>query len=877
MNTKLQIILKICMALCLCTAMLCPAAAKAPNPGYGIHIQTAPHDASEYTSILLDNGEPLTTDGKTIRIDMDLWAYPDNPLGSICKVIADNNSNIDLMYCIGADYIRFPMLVTGDRDIVQSEPLDYGKWVHVRLTMSPETGEVELDYNGVVSKTTYDAFVGAGSIRIAMGFCTLTEYPLFDVASVAIRDVEIHRGDKAIRHWKMERHDGDVCYDEIKHSPATVENASWLIDENASWKKIYSAEFSYYPSVAFDPRVSTFYMASKDSPTLYVFHVNEETTDTIRVKGGEYAAVYPNQLMYIPQHQQLLSYNLDENIFSFYDPVKQSWSSGRKTAKEHAYWNNTTVFDPADSAIVSFGGYGFFHYNNTLLRSYPYSDRPQSAKKLTAIHPRYSCSSALVDGTLYIFGGRGCQSGRQELGPRNYYDMYAVDLKTDSVTMLWDLKDSPMGKGNDFIPGENMVYDRESDAMYILTTYHGGSLFKVDMKTGRFEQMSLDINASLQAQTLYYNLYYSPTQKSFYAVIVNSDIQGVSTLNIYQLDYPPVAVASLSQNIAGSEDSGNNKPLIITLICLGIAACGLGGWWFIRRRKRVPVKPQQAVKPAEAVVRSDGPEDKPEDKPEEPESDLQAAPEPEPAPAFYNLEKSSVRLLGGFRVFDAKGEDITNQFTPTLKNLLILLILHTGKNPMGIPNSKILTLLWGDKEEEAAKNNRNVYMSRLRNILVQIGDVTVQSHNGFRNISFGEGTTCDYLEAMRLFEDNSNENIDRLLELLLNGMVLPNVENDIVDTFKSAFSDRTLDLFSALLKQPGLSANQKLKIADTLFQHDFINEDALIAKCRIRHAQGRTGLAQATYAAFCKEYKSIIGSDYPNSLSDILNNNIKES
>lgn len=232
--------------------------------------------------------------------------------------------------------------------------------------------------------------------------------------------------------------------------------------------------------------------------------------------------------------------------------------------------------------------------------------------------------------------------------------------------------------------------------------------------------------------------------------------------------------------------------------------------------------------------------------------------------------------MGGFRVFDSKGEDITPLFTPTLKQLLILLVLYTGKNPMGIPNNKLLSLLWNDKEEEAAKNNRNVYMSRLRNLLSQIGDVTIQTHNGFRNICFGNGTMCDYLEAIRLFSDNNGENLDRLLELLFNGMMLPNVELDYVDSFKSNFSNHTLDLLSGLIQQPELPNSLKLKIADTLFQHDYINEDALCVKCGILHAQGRTGVAQAVYTSFCKEYKSIIGSDYPHTLTDVINNNIRD-
>ena len=791
------------------------------------------------------------------------------------------------MYSVGDNYVRYPMLVTGDKDVTQTTPIKYAEWAHVVITASPSTGKISLNYNGCYSETVYPQFIGTKSVRIAVGLCKLSDYLLFDVASVAVKDLSIYLDSKKIRYWKMERHSGDICYDEIKNAPATVENANWIIDEAASWKKIYTAEFPYFPSIAFDPRIATFYMAYADNKSLFVYHATEGATDTIATRGGEYVANYPNQLIYITERHQLLSYNLDEDLYSVFDPGCQKWSSEKKSTKEHGYWNNTIVYNHADSALVSFGGYGYYHYNNTLLRSYPFSSKEQNAVTLSEIHSRYSCSSVLVDSMMYIFGGRGCPSGRQELVPRNYYDMYRVNLNNNHVEKLWGDNNSPFGKNREFIPGENMIYDKDSNSMYIWTTLDGGTLFKVGVKDGSFEQMSLPMNASLEAQTLYCNLYYSESQKSFYAVMINSDVKGVSTVNIYQLDYPPVSVASLMQTQNQTDEGNSGKGSIIIIVILASIASGIALWWTLRyRHKNSNKKTSSVISVAEppyipAPEHAQEQVSAPKQEPTESETDATDAQtvapvhkiQPTPAPSYYNLEKSCVRFLGGFRVFDSKGEDITPSFTPTLKQLLILLILYTGKNPMGIPNNKLLSLLWNDKEEEAAKNNRNVYMSRLRNLLTQVGDVTIQTHNGFRNINFGPGTTCDYLEAVRLFSDNDGENLDKLLELLFNGMMLPNVELDYVDSFKSSFSNHTLDLLSGLIQQQGLPNALKLKIADTLFQHDYINEEALKVKCITLHSQGRTGVAQAVYTSFCKEYKAIIGSDYPKSLTEIIKNN----
>ena len=42
--------------------------------------------------------------------------------------------------------------------------------------------------------------------------------------------------------------------------------------------------------------------------------------------------------------------------------------------------------------------------------------------------------------------------------------------------------------------------------------------------------------------------------------------------------------------------------------------------------------------------------------------------------------RSAILFLGGFQVWDKNGNDITKSFTPTLRYLLILIILYTQKN-----------------------------------------------------------------------------------------------------------------------------------------------------------------------------------------------------
>ena len=181
-------------------------------------------------------------------------------------------------------------------------------------------------------------------------------------------------------------------------------------------------------------------------------------------------------------------------------------------------------------------------------------------------------------------------------------------------------------------------------------------------------------------------------------------------------------------------------------------------------------------------------------------------------------------------------------------------------------------MLWPGKPEDAAQNIRNVYMSKLRNILEKIGDIKIINQKGFWSIKLDTDVTCDYLEVLYLYNKNgNNNNIEQLLELLLHGMMLPN----IVDTFKSDFSSQTIDLLCNLLKQEDLPDPLKIRISDVLFQHDYLNENALSTKIRILCTQGKKGVAKSVYDAFCKEYYTTLGVEYQYSFMEIIKDTLE--
>ena len=242
---------------------------------------------------------------------------------------------------------------------------------------------------------------------------------------------------------------------------------------------------------------------------------------------------------------------------------------------------------------------------------------------------------------------------------------------------------------------------------------------------------------------------------------------------------------------------------------------------------------------------------------------------------YYDRSRAAISLLGCFNVRDKQGNDITTSFTPRLKHLLILLALYSEKHPQGILASKATEILWPDKEETAARNNRNVTLRKLRLLLESIGSVEIITENNFMRLRWGEDVFCDYhvvLACIRQFRvQESDELLNRILELLLYGPLLPNTIQDWLDSFKDAYSSTAIDLLRNLLEREVQRDHQELvlRLADIIFLHDPLNEEALTAKCSILVAQGKKGIARNVYDRFCKEYRESMGEEYKVGFADL--------
>ena len=202
-----------------------------------------------------------------------------------------------------------------------------------------------------------------------------------------------------------------------------------------------------------------------------------------------------------------------------------------------------------------------------------------------------------------------------------------------------------------------------------------------------------------------------------------------------------------------------------------------------------------------------------------------------------------------------------------MKQLLILIILYSVNNKKGISNVTLRELLWFDKTDESAQNNRRVNIRKLKLLLEKLDGVELVKESTYYI------DVCNWIDKVKNKEPITAENINDLPLNLLSGQLLPYVQTDWLDSFKSDYTNSVLDMAINLSKQEYIKGNNELliQIANSMFAHDKTDEYALILKCHTLYKQGRTSLAKTTFDTFCNEYKAMLNTNYTKTFNEVIN------
>mgnify|MGYP005831326339 CR=1 FL=1 len=834
---------------------------------YGLSLKSHSVPGIERTTLYLDDNQPFSIKNDFI-ISFQMYVRAnEHDFGTILHLHTNTNQFIRFSFVAGEER-HFPALVLNEGIININSPIEREKWLDVSLHLRLKDNVIEIDYdNKKISAMA--PLQGVKSVTALFG--QMKEY-LSDVAPIDLRNVTITQDGKQIREWKLWKHNDTVCYDEIEGAVARAIHPVWLIDNHIEWKLVHQAKIPGKLDVAFNAREALFYLVRSQS--IDVLDENGTLQKEIAIRGGYPAVEFPNHLLYDTLSNKLVSYYPKKGITSRFSFDTERWSNEIRNTEEASNYNHARTFNPADSSFYFFGGYGFYQYRNDLYRMKYSTNQIEQVEYERPLYPRYSAAMAIVGDELYIFGGRGNKYGKQELSSHYYWGLCAINLKNKQSRIVWQ-KNQPQEEGT--IMASTMYFEPSDSSFYAVSTNKGGVLWKISMKDSVYSEVSKPIYNESTYQDSDFSLYTSPSHGKLFLVLDKILSNHTHELAIYSINMPLVNEVDIRQSTAG--ESINNRWYLYAIGILLLLV--LAGFVLYRFKYNGKNKKASATKKGtEKTVATTGKVQSQSDVPESktiPKKEWMQESETifTETVNYYDRSRASISLLGCFNVRDKDGNDITSNFTPRLKHLLILLILYTEKNAQGILASKTTEILWPEKEETAARNNRNVNLRKLRVLLESIGDMEVMIENNFLRIKWGTGVFCDYhtlITCTKQFEqEKSEELLNRILEILLYGPLLPNTILDWLDDFKDDYSSYSIDLLKNLLDIE-ISRNHQdmiIRLADIMFLHDPLNEEALAAKCSVLVTQGKKGIARNLYDRFCKEYHDSMGETYKVPFADL--------
>ncbi|MEQ9302915.1 MAG: hypothetical protein RJQ14_03295 [Marinoscillum sp.] len=545
--------------------------------------------------------------------------------------------------------------------------------------------------------------------------------------------------------------------------------------------------------------------------------------------------------------EEIWVYDLDSLEINKFDLVNQNYYLiNSNFSSEPSHWHANKLLTKEGKAIF-FGGYGYYTYTNDLL----IHNNSWNVSTLDAVEPRYlNAFGQNSSGELFIFGGYGSKNGSQEYGARAFHQLFKVDPVSLSVQQLWS-KEEEAG-GNVF--SNSMVFGKSDSVFYVLRyprdKFNSKAVLEsFNIYTREKETLGDSIELDFLDTSSFVDLFLSKSTQELVAVILKKKEETYTT-SFYGLKFPPVQYAAITQ----SKPQNYLYQSIVGFVLI----VGIVGFWLYNKKQSV----DESLRDTSMLNRDlhHG---------ETTEVGTSALEEPLPFEKDFEDKKSAILFLGGFQVLDKDGVEISEKFSSTLRTLLSMLLLFSSNKGKGVPSNFIWESLWGDKSQNSARNNRNVNIKKLRDLLDNVGTIEIKNSSDKWKIELGEDVFFDYCHLMECI-DNNKKLTPALLELIKRGNILPSFELDWIDPYKAELSNKVVDYLLGNRNALAYNAQLQLDIANCIFQHDIINQDALFIKIKYLNSMKKFALAKQCYESYRKEYHLLYDEDFEVPFDEIV-------
>jgi DNA-binding SARP family transcriptional activator len=796
-------------------------------------------------------------------ISFDLTFVPNCKVyfGYIVRIIEDDKRNIDLVYTVQKGTKHFN-LIAGDKLTDINFNIDslglFKQWNTINIQFDYKNDKIRLNYgNSSISQSGFHLKKGS-SYKILFGVNDYKQFQTTDTPPMKVRNINIKQNGLLKYNWPLNEDSGPVAHETINQQDGVIDNPAWVAAKHYNWQFVKSSTVQGMASVTFDKKNNIVYLIGADS--LYSFQVSNSQWSARTYKEGRVTLNLGNRAVFNPHTQRLYSLFTDQKFLNGYDSLTRRWNKKFVHAPVTDLWHFNKFFSLRDNSLYILAGYGHLRYKNNV-QQYNFSN--QSWEYVNAkgdfFTPRYlaALGANSTGDTAYILGGYGNSSGQQILNPKNIYDMMRFSVADRSFKKLFELKP----KGEDFAFANSLIIDGHEKGYYglIFQQHRYNSrlrLIKGSLKSSEYELMGNTIPYRFHDEHSFADLFYSPVLDKFIAVTLFRTDEGQTKVSIYTLLGPPLQIS----NVAANASSNKYWPFYGVLIALLVIVLFYIGY-----------RLKKGHKADESLVFDDQNKHMHVTDPVDNSSGQYRE------VAFSNHQQipNTIQLFGDFHVIDATGTEITKLFTPLVKELFLIIFLHSVRWDRGLSPEKLNEILWYDKSAKSARNNCSVNITKLKVLLDRLGHYHLSNETGYWKIDINyQFIQVDYYNYLKLIKDKkliSIQEVKALFNITERGNFLSNLDYEWLDPFKAQISNEIVDIYLHFAHStPELESEFLIELCDCVFYFDPVNEDAMILKCKALHKLGKHSLAKSTFENFTREYKILYDEIFKKDFHAIL-------
>ncbi|MFY0254087.1 hypothetical protein ACDQ55_09060 [Chitinophaga sp. 30R24] len=822
------------------------------------------------TSLDVFPDKPLIVKDKyAFSFELAFLPFYNSYFGYVFRLTDEKKQNIDLIYNVQTQSFN---IVTGNDfsgiSFRINEDSLYHHWNRLQFDINTTTHTLQVSINGQLLRSIHHPVLSGRQLHLCFGASHRKPFKSFDVAPMRIKDVKIYKDNTLQHHWPLDQVRGNIDKDLLTGQIVSISNPIWLRPRFNEWQLADSITMNGNASVAFDPTSETVYITGRD--TVYNYNCSARTllTQTLPRSQGTPAGI---RAIYDPVKKQFCNFFPDKQQVAYYDSTAGQWDQPLEHDAVTTYWHANILFSHYDSAVYALGGYGNFHYKNEVLR---YHTRQQSweNQKVSGdfFTPRYLSAAGInkAGDSIYILGGYGSLAGDQLLNPHCLYDLTVYDVKRRSFKSIYKLKEPE----EPFAFASNMIIPNGKQEYYTLIYANDRmnsslQLIKGSLKAPEYSKMTSSFPYRFYDTKSAAYLFYCPQNDKLIAVTLFTPKNNITHAKIYTIQFSPYGLAV----------STPEKHIPVYVIRLLIAAAvGLSllliaaGISFFAKNKNTGEQVATPVLPTADVTATVTPADnlRTENLHEQhlPEINVQ-----EDAPIAINFPVTTqaptpgpaVYLFGQFTVLDNTGNDITRSFSPLLKELFLLIFLHSLMGKHGISSEKVNELLWPGRSVKDAKNNRSVNLVKLKNLLDKTGAYTLLKENDKWIFHFNdEQVYVDlqaYLALLATASPQDTTTIAQIAGIVHRGAFLQETEYVWLDKFKADIAAQVIPLLTQFLENNQVAPELTIHLCDCILHFDALSEEAVLLKCKALVALRQHASARKVYTSFIAEYERIYG------------------